>query len=138
MGDINTDKLTQMVRARGRPFQVLIVEDEQRVREVFRDICELTQAMEVELAADGATAVEMVRSKRYDLITMDLIMPDMSGLDALVAIKQTAPEVPVMIITGNATEKLVHEAGVMGACRVMYKPIMMEQFVDEVTSALER
>ena len=65
-------------------------------------------------------------------------MPEMSGLDVLTAIKRVSPQVPVMIITGNATDKLVNEAGVLGACRVMYKPIMMESFIAELTSTLER
>jgi DNA-binding NtrC family response regulator len=69
-------------------------------------------------------------------VTVDLIMPEISGLDVLSAIKKTAPQTPVMIITGNATEKLVHEAGLLGAYRVIYKPIALEAFVMEISSAL--
>jgi hypothetical protein len=43
-----------------------------------------------------------------------------------------------MIITGNATEKLVNQAGVLGACRVMYKPVMLESFISEMMSTLDR
>lgn len=133
-----TEVLTQLVRQRGKPFRVLIVDDEKWVQDVFKDFCELTQAFDIDLAGDGHDAIAKVRDSRYDLITLDLIMPEMSGLDVLSAIKEISPEVPVMIITGNATEKLVTEAGIMGACRVMYKPVMMETFISEVTSALQR
>lgn len=132
------EKLTEMAKRRGRPFKVLIVDDEQWVREVFRDFCNLTDAFSVELASDGAKAVQMVGDTEYDLITLDLIMPEMSGLEVLTAIKDVAPKVPIMVITGNATEKLVTEAGILGACRVMYKPVMLESFVSEMTSTLDR
>lgn len=130
------DKLNQAAAERGRPFRVLIVDDEQYVREVFRDYCELSNALEISLAFGGQEAVEKVSADKYDLVLLDLIMPELSGLDALVAIKRLLPQLPVMIVTGNATEKLVHEAGLLGACRVLYKPVMLEDFLDEISSAL--
>jgi len=132
------EKLNEMAQERGRPFRVLIVDDEQWVREVFRDFCDLTQAFQVELAPDGDKAVKMAAQNEYDLITLDLIMPEMSGLDVLSAIKEVSPKVPVMIITGNATEKLINQAGVLGACRVMYKPVLLESFISEMMSTLQR
>ena len=132
------EKLDKMAKSRGKPFKVLIVDDEQWVREVFRDFCNLTDAFKVELAHDGANAVRMADTGEYDLITLDLIMPEMSGLEVLSAIKDVAPKVPIMIITGNSTEKLVQQAGVLGACRVMYKPVMLESFISEMTSTLDR
>ncbi len=125
-----------MAEKRGKPFRVLIVDDEKWVQHVFRDFCQLTDAFEVELAETGSDAVEKALSSQFDLITLDLIMPEMSGLEVLSAIKEATPHVPVMVITGNATEKLVNEAGVLGACRVMYKPVMLENFISELTSTL--
>ncbi len=130
------EKLSQAVAHRGRPYRILIVDDEHYVREVFHDYCALTQAFAIDLAQGGREAVEKVRTGKFDLVTMDLIMPELSGLDALVAIKRLVPQLPVVIITGNATEKLVHEAGVLGACRVLYKPVTLEDFLREVVSAL--
>ena len=133
-----SEVLAQMVSERGKPFKVLIVDDEQWVQDVFKDFCELVNAFDVDLASDGHVALEKVRQNQYDLVTLDLIMPEVSGLEVLSAIKEISPEVPIMIITGNATDKLVNEAGVMGACRVMYKPVMLENFMAEITSALRR
>ncbi|MFZ5979832.1 MAG: response regulator transcription factor [Candidatus Zixiibacteriota bacterium] len=127
-----------MTRKRGEPFKVLIVDDEKWVREVFRDFCELTDVFQVDLARSGEEAIEKVRDNEYDLITIDLIMPEMSGLEALQTIKKVSPKVPVMVITGNATDKLVNEAGVLGACRVMYKPILLDDFIRELAATLIR
>ena len=138
MADPNLDRLTDHAKKRGAPYRVLIVDDEQWVREVFRDFCNVTDAFEVDLAVDGAEAISKAGSNKYDLITLDLIMPEVSGLEALSEIKRASPQVPVMIITGNATDKLVNQAGVLGACKVMYKPIRLEDFISELTSALIR
>jgi len=138
VSESSLEKLTEQARRRGQPYRILIVDDEQWIREVFRDFCDLTEAFEVELATDGQEAVAKVRGAAYDLVTLDLIMPEMSGLEALVEIKKASPRVPVMVITGNATDKLVNQAGILGACRVMYKPIQLDDFVAEVASALAR
>jgi len=136
MASDGIETLKKMAAERGSPFRVLIVDDEKWVREVFQDFCQLTNAFEVELAENGPDALQKARTNSYDLITLDLIMPEMSGLEVLTAIKKVSPHVPVMVITGNATDKIVNEAGVLGACRVMYKPIMLENFISELTSAL--
>ena len=138
MPNFGAEKLARMAQERGHPFRVLIIDDEKWVREVFHDFCQLTDAFEVELAASGPDGLELVEQNSYDLITVDLIMPEMSGLDVLTRIKEIRPRVPVMVITGNATDKLITEAGVLGACRVMYKPLELEEFVTELTSALDR
>ena len=130
------DQLTKMAEDHGRPYRVLIVDDERWVQDVFKDFCELTNAIEVELAADGQEALAKIKATEYDLITLDLIMPEMSGLDVLTAIKKTSPRVPVMIITGNATDSLITQAGVLGACRVMHKPVQLEAFVGELATTL--
>jgi len=138
MSTSQLEELARQAQLRGRPFNILIVDDEPWVREVFRDFCDLSDAFKVEMAAGGAEAVDKAKNGDYDLITLDLIMPEMSGLDALSEIKRAAPRVPVMIITGNATDKLVNRAGVLGACKVMYKPIQLEEFLNELSSALLR
>jgi DNA-binding NtrC family response regulator len=132
------EKLAKSAEERGRPFRVLIVDDERWVRDVFKDFCDLTKAFEIDMAESGTEAIEMMETNAYDLVTMDLIMPEMSGVDALQEIKNRAPRTPVMIITGNATDRMVTQAGVQGACRVMYKPILLEEFIAEVTATLAR
>lgn len=138
MPTVDLHELEQLARHRGQPFKVLIVDDEKWVREVFSDFCRLSDAFDVELANTGTEAIEKVKANKYDLITIDLIMPEMSGLEALSVIKEISPGVPIMVITGNATEKLVLQAGVQGACRVLYKPVMLEDFVMELASTLIR
>lgn len=127
-------KLNQMAQDRGVPFKVLIIDDELWVREIFRDFCDITEAVDVELANGGVDAIEKARNNSYDIITLDLIMPEMSGLDVLTEIKKISPKVPVWIITGNATDRLIHEAGILGASRVMHKPVVLDEFLAELAA----
>lgn len=136
MDSAGFERLSDAAQRRGQPFNVLIVDDERYVREVFRDYCTITHAVAVDMANDGRSALERVSREKYDLITLDLIMPEMSGIDALIAIKDVCPHVPIMIVTGNATEKLIEEAGVLGACKVMYKPVQLEEFVNSLATTL--
>ncbi|HOD65160.1 MAG TPA: response regulator [candidate division Zixibacteria bacterium] len=138
MLDSDMQKLTRLAQERGEPFRVLIVDDEKWVRDVFRDFCGTTDAFRVDLADSGLEALAKVEATPYDLITVDLIMPEMSGLEVLSEIKKRRPRTPVVVITGNATDKLVHKAGLLGACRVMYKPVQLEDFISEISSALSR
>jgi len=118
------------------PQTILVIDDEKRIRDIYKEFCDLTEALNVELAHSGEDAINKINNTIFDLVTLDLIMPEMSGLDVLNSIKQASPQLPVMVITGNATNRLVNEAGVMGACKVLYKPVMLEDFLEEVTSAL--
>nr|MBN2278308.1 response regulator [candidate division Zixibacteria bacterium] len=131
-------KIEELARQRGKPFRVLIVDDEPRVRDIFKEFCEITNSVEVDMAENGAEAIEKIEHTDFDLVTMDLIMPEMSGVDAVTRIKQLRPHLPVIVITGNATERLVRQAGVQGASSLLYKPVLMENFVDEVIATFEK
>ncbi|MEW5924024.1 MAG: response regulator [Candidatus Zixiibacteriota bacterium] len=131
-------KIEDLARRQGRAFKVLIVDDEPRVRDIFKQFCEITGSVEVEMAENGAEALKMIQESDYDLVTMDLIMPEMSGVEAVTKIKELKPYLPVIVITGNATESLVRQAGVKGANKLMYKPVLMENFVDEVVMTFEK
>jgi len=136
MGLLDFSKINEMAEKNGGPFNILVIDDEKRIRDIYKEFCDLTEALNVELAHSGEDAINKINNTIFDLVTLDLIMPEMSGLDVLNSIKQASPQLPVMVITGNATNRLVNEAGVMGACKVLYKPVMLEDFLEEVTSAL--
>jgi two-component system, chemotaxis family, chemotaxis protein CheY len=138
MTSLDFSKINELAEKKGRPFNILVVDDEKWIRDVYRNFCELTDALNLDVALSGEEAIGKVNDTVFDLITLDLIMPEMSGLEVLNSIKQVTPKVPIMIITGNATDRLVNEAGVMGACRVLYKPVMLEDLLEEITSALDK
>jgi len=136
MSDLEMKNLRKLAQDRGVPFKVLIVDDEKWVRETFKDFCQITDALEVEMALSASEAMDKIKNCKLDIATIDLIVPDMSGLDLLSEIKKVSPSLPVMIVTGNATDKLVHKAGIMGASRILHKPVDLITFVSEIASTL--
>ena len=133
----NVEKFSKFIRSKEKSFNVLIVDDEKWVRETFREFCELVDGFKVEIASSGQDALVKIKNNNYDLVTVDLIMPEMSGLELLSEIKQIAPGLPVIVITGNATEKLTNQAGVLGASNVIYKPTSIDTFFSEIMVSLK-
>jgi len=132
------DKIETMARKLGRPFRVLIVDDEPDILNVFKEFCEITDSVSVELSANGLDAMGKIEKNNYDLVTMDLVMPEMAGVEAVAKIRETKPHLPIIIITGNATDRLVNQAGLKGADALLYKPVLLDEFVEEVAAALQR
>lgn len=130
--------IDQLLRDRqGNPISVLIVDDEDPVRDVFRDFCQSSDLFRVVTACDGQEAIDKVMSEHIDIVTIDLVMPDVSGIEAIKHIKRQKPHLPVIIVTGNATEALIEQAGQMGGCRVLHKPVGIEDYLGELIDVAE-
>ena len=85
--------------------RILVVDDHEIVRAGLKELLsiyhEFTVAGE---AGSGADAVKMVREANWDVVLLDISMPDMNGIDALRQIKQWKPELPVLILSSHPEE----------------------------------
>lgn len=123
----------------GEPINILVVDDEDNVRDVFVDFCRTSPLFKVDSASGGLEAIEKIKFTKYDIVTLDLVMPEVSGLDTIEIIKKSQPHLPVVIVTGNATEELIRQAGTMGGCRVLRKPVNLQDFLAELADlAIEK
>jgi len=112
---------------------VLIVDDDQPHRTMLRTL--LTGwGYRVSDADDGATAIEMVHERAFDLILMDIRMIKVSGLEALAEIKTYNPAIPVIIMTAYSSVETAVEALKKGAYDYLTKPLDF----DELRLAMER
>ena len=82
---------------------ILIVDDEFGVRESLRIL--LQPYYEISTAQGGEEVLKVIRERKIDLITLDLNMPKLSGIETLREIRKIDSEVPVIIITGYGTQK---------------------------------
>ncbi|MBL7209757.1 MAG: response regulator [Dehalococcoidia bacterium] len=102
--------------------RVLVIDDEETIRHLFRETLEADN-YHVITAADGAEALELVRSWNFDLIFADLKMPGMNGAETFRQIRRIDRSVPVVIITGYPASDLMGQALEHGPVGVMKKPI---------------
>jgi len=87
-------------------------------------------------AADGIEAIRMVREVAPDLVILDLIMPNMKGLQTLEEIKKVSPKTSVVMCTGDQQENNVREAVRKGASGFIVKPFDKVKVLAEVNTVL--
>ena len=122
------------MKAPERP-RILIVDDEQGVRDL------LTRALsggdyDVDVAPDGKTATEQLRTIEYDLLITDLKMPGMDGLAVIREARRLFPELPVIIMTGYSTEASAIEAINLGVSGYITKPFRLPKILAAAQKAL--
>ena len=87
-------------------------------------------------ASTGREAVEQFRSHRPDITLMDLQMPDMSGIDAIIAIRSEFPDARIIVLTTYAGDDLCRRAMQAGAVAFLGKPFSDDELLQTVRSAL--
>ncbi len=121
----------------GRRIKVLIAEDEKNVGLILQK--ELARrSYDVSVAADGQSAFTFCQKVDYDVVVMDLMMPNMNGLEALRAIKRTTPSPEIIMLTGNASLATAIEAMKEGAYDYLTKPCKIEELDILIRKASER
>jgi len=115
---------------------VLVVDDELGPRESLRMI--LRPLYEVKTASTGQEALQYIQQEKIDLITLDLKMPGISGMDVLREIKKMKLDVPVIIITAFGTLTNAHEAIRFGAVDFISKPYNATDILSIVRRTVEQ
>ncbi len=114
--------------------KVLLVDDEQDFTDVLSERLE-TRGLKVESAANGNEAIEKVNQADYDVILLDLVMPEMDGLQTLQKIREKRPDLQIIFLTGHADLKSGIEAIKLGASDFLEKPANIQQITEKVKEA---
>ncbi|PPC93860.1 MAG: DNA-binding response regulator [Methylotenera sp.] len=86
--------------------KILLVDDHNIVRQGLRNLIALESDLEVAgEASSGVEALKLVRSNNYDVVVLDISMPDKNGVDTLHDLKHISPDLPVLILSGYAEEQ---------------------------------
>lgn len=105
-----------------QPKRILVVDDEAPVRDAFEAVL-LAKGFEVVLAKDGREALRSIRRERFDLVFLDVLLPTVSGLSVLKAIRRSDPLAPVVLITGYPHHEDTLAALEYGPAMLLSKPI---------------
>jgi FixJ family two-component response regulator len=115
---------------------ILVVDDEAGPRESLRMI--LKPLYEVHTASGGQEALGLIRNKDIAVVTLDLNMPGLSGIDVLKEIRNLRPDTEVIVITGYGTLKNAQEAIRFGAGDFISKPFNVADVISIVEKSFER
>ncbi|MCX5911509.1 MAG: response regulator [Deltaproteobacteria bacterium] len=115
---------------------ILIVDDEVGPRESLRMI--LKPIYEIYTATNGDEALQVIQDENIDLVTLDLRMPGLSGIDVLREIKKVRADVEVIVITGYGTLTNAQEAIRYGAGDFISKPFNVADIIAIISKSFER
>lgn len=119
-----------------RPYRVLVIEDELGLADSIRYSLE-AEGFEVVLAASGFSGVEAARVQGPDVILLDLMLPEMSGLDVCRQVRSFT-DVPIIMLTAKDAESDKVAGLELGADDYMTKPFSMRELVARIRSQLRR
>ena len=122
-----------MIRNASR--RVLVVDDEPSVREMLSDFLEMNNFICMQ-ADNGASAVDVTKREKFDLIIMDVRMPGVSGIEALREIKREIPGQAVVMVTAVTEVETAVEAMRLGANDYVLKPFVLHDMLDKVDEAI--
>jgi len=113
--------------------RILVVDDEENIRSAIRKWLVMC-GYQVDVAENGAVAVEKCSANAYDVITMDLEMPVMNGRDAIATIKEANPRLPIIVLTGYP--HMGNDAVRKSCARVLTKPLRLHELEEQVRSLI--
>jgi DNA-binding NtrC family response regulator len=117
-----------------KPPRILIVDDDDELRRLLRGL--LSGVCEVFDAANGLDGLCLLQRAKPRLVLLDLAMSEMGGLEVLAAMLRIAPDVPVVMLTGDADVNSAVTALNKGACAYVTKPFDPAHLKDEVVRLL--
>ena len=113
---------------------VLIVDDEREYRDIMAERLEM-RGYKVEKAENGLEALEKIKSRNYDAIVLDFMMPGMDGLETLKRIRAQNEDLQVILLTGHATVQSGVDAIKLGAIDFLEKPAEIENLTEMIKKA---
>jgi DNA-binding response OmpR family regulator len=116
---------------------ILIIDDEASLRQTMARILQRA-GYEVTTAADGKDGLTLLAGHSFDLIYLDIRMPDMSGLELLKIIHAKLPDLPVILFTAQPDLNSAVEAIRSGATDYLLKPLKPQTVIDRTNSILEK
>ena len=121
----------------GNKLKVLIADDAIFMRTMIRDILEKNGYEVVGEASTGKEAVEKYQRLQPDMVTMDIVMPGMGGIEAVKAIMKIDPNGKILMCSAMGQKALVIEAIQAGAKDFVVKPFQPSSVIEAITRILE-
>jgi len=117
--------------------RVLLVDDAKFMRMILKEILSKANCKVVGEASNGKQAIQMYAEVRPDLVTMDIIMPGMSGVEVVKKIREIDPNAKILMVSAMGQQVLVTESLEAGACDFIVKPFHSDQVLEKIQKILK-
>jgi DNA-binding NtrC family response regulator len=114
--------------------KVLLIDDEKDFINTLAERMK-TRGMDVSTSTSPVEALKKVEQESFDAIVLDLMMPEMDGIETLAALKEKNPELQIILLTGHATVEKGIEAMKLGALDFLEKPIDLKVLSEKIKKA---
>ena len=114
---------------------IVLIDDDKIILELVQIILEEVTSGEIHVFSDSKQALAYVQSdnmNRISLVICDWLMPDVSGLDILSALRKFKPHCPYLLLTANATKQVVLDSMLLGATDFIVKPFQTKDLLNKV------
>lgn len=125
-----------MVSSIQKQFQLLITDDNPSFRSVLREVLEDRPFLVLHEAESGEEALEVVQSRRIDIVLLDMHMRALSGIETLRILKRLDEVRPCILITSDTSDDVRRDARDAQAFSVLKKPVPRKQLVETVSTAI--
>ena len=115
--------------------KILIVDDNDLIRTLLRGILRAEDCEIIGEARNGTLALDFIERSKPDMVFLDVMMPEMDGLEALQSIKRLYPEIIVVMITGSPSKDNVQESIQSGASGFIIKPFNSAKVIETLHRA---
>ncbi|HLY95589.1 MAG: diguanylate cyclase [Sideroxydans sp.] len=117
--------------------KILVVDDDPNLRKTLADILRV-KGYDTTVAGTGADATAAAEQEKFSLALIDLMLPDIPGLEVMERIKAVSPLTEAIILTGHASMDTAIKATSQGAFSYLLKPYQMDELLQRITQAVER
>ena len=133
----NDPERVVMRRADGKPINVLVVDDEPVLAELV-SMALRYEGWEIQTAGDGETAIALAKESPPDVVVLDVMLPDMSGLDVLRKLRERTPHLPLLLLTAKDSVEDRIAGLTAGGDDYVTKPFSLEEVVLRLRALLRR
>ena len=121
-------------------LKFLIVDDFSTMRRIVRGLLKEIGYVNADEAEDGAVALQMMKTSKYDFVVSDINMPNMNGFDLLKAVKaeESLKHIPVLMVTAEARKEDIVLAAQSGAAGYIVKPFTKATLEEKVQKIMQK
>lgn len=120
-----------------KTYRIMVVDDS---RVIYMEMNKMLEDSEIEIACycrSGEDALEQYEQVQPDLVTLDIVMPGMDGLETCEKLKERYPQANVFMVSSMAYDDMIDQAAALGAKGFLFKPFTKETLLEGLRGALK-